>query len=213
MATQTSTGLAQALERVFPIGSRVNERGRLEIGGCDVLELAREFGTPAYVVAEDDLRARARAFRRPAAPPARRLRGGLRLEGVPRHGGDGAVRAGGPRLRRRLGGRAAPRAARRLCAARIVHARQRASTTPSCGLALDAGVGQSSSTTPTTSSASSVSAGARRRAAASRCCCASTPACAATPTRRSRPARPTRSSASVDDAPAAIERIARRRGP
>ena len=36
--------------------------GRLQIGGCDALELAREFGTPAYVVAEDDLRARARAF-------------------------------------------------------------------------------------------------------------------------------------------------------
>lgn len=32
------------------------------MGGCDALELAREFGTPAYVVAEDDLRARARAF-------------------------------------------------------------------------------------------------------------------------------------------------------
>jgi diaminopimelate decarboxylase len=40
----------------------VNERGRLEIGGCDTVELAREFGTPAYVVAEDDLRMRARAF-------------------------------------------------------------------------------------------------------------------------------------------------------
>ncbi len=47
---------------VFPLGSRVNERGRLEVGGCDLIELAREFGTPAYVVAEEDLRARARAF-------------------------------------------------------------------------------------------------------------------------------------------------------
>jgi len=56
MATETS------LSDVFPLGSRVNERGRLEIGGCDTIELAREFGTPAYVVAEDDLRARARAF-------------------------------------------------------------------------------------------------------------------------------------------------------
>jgi diaminopimelate decarboxylase len=37
-------------------------RGHLEVGGCDTLELAREFGTPAYVVAEDDLRSRARAF-------------------------------------------------------------------------------------------------------------------------------------------------------
>jgi diaminopimelate decarboxylase len=52
----------QQLSPVLPLGSRVNERGRLEVGGCDTVELAREFGTPAYVVAEDDLRARARAF-------------------------------------------------------------------------------------------------------------------------------------------------------
>jgi diaminopimelate decarboxylase len=50
------------LSRAFPIGSRLNEFGRLEIGGCDTIELAKEFGTPAYVVAEDDVRARARAF-------------------------------------------------------------------------------------------------------------------------------------------------------
>jgi diaminopimelate decarboxylase len=50
------------LSAVYPLGSRVNEQGRLEIGGCDTVELAREFGTPAYVVAEDDLRWRARAF-------------------------------------------------------------------------------------------------------------------------------------------------------
>jgi diaminopimelate decarboxylase len=53
---------APALSPVFPLGTRVNERGRLELGGCDAVELAREFGTPAYVVAEDDLRARARTF-------------------------------------------------------------------------------------------------------------------------------------------------------
>ena len=46
---------------MYPLGTRVNEHGRLEIGGCDAVELAREFGTPAYVVAEDDLRARARS--------------------------------------------------------------------------------------------------------------------------------------------------------
>src|SRR3977135_3623093 len=50
------------LSHVYPLGSRLNGRGRLEVGGCDAIELAREFGTPAYVVAEDDLRARARAF-------------------------------------------------------------------------------------------------------------------------------------------------------
>jgi diaminopimelate decarboxylase len=46
---------------VYPLGSRLNERGHLEVGGCDVLELAAEFGTPAYVYAEEDLRARARS--------------------------------------------------------------------------------------------------------------------------------------------------------
>ncbi len=56
MATGTT------LSHVFPLGSRLNERGRVEVGGCDTIELAREFGTPAYVIAEDDLRARARAF-------------------------------------------------------------------------------------------------------------------------------------------------------
>src|SRR5205085_4890457 len=48
--------------RAFPADTRVNARGRLEMGGCDVVELAREFGTPAYVVSEDDLRIRARSF-------------------------------------------------------------------------------------------------------------------------------------------------------
>jgi len=57
MSATTST-----LSPVYPLGSRVNEQGRLEVGGCDTVELAREFGTPAYVVAEDDLRSRARAF-------------------------------------------------------------------------------------------------------------------------------------------------------
>jgi diaminopimelate decarboxylase len=50
------------LSPIWPQGSRLNAAGRLEIGGCDAIEVAREFGTPAYVVAEDDLRARARAF-------------------------------------------------------------------------------------------------------------------------------------------------------
>ena len=50
------------LSHAYPIGSRVTERGRLEIGGCDAVELARRFGTPVYVVVEDDLRARARTF-------------------------------------------------------------------------------------------------------------------------------------------------------
>ncbi len=67
MASPTDNQAALAADRiaaspVYPRGSRVNERGHLEIGGCDVVELAREHGTPAYLYAEEDLRGRAREF-------------------------------------------------------------------------------------------------------------------------------------------------------
>jgi diaminopimelate decarboxylase len=48
--------------QVYPIGTRIDDRGRLEVGGCDVVELAREFGTPAYVYSTADLHARAGAY-------------------------------------------------------------------------------------------------------------------------------------------------------
>jgi diaminopimelate decarboxylase len=51
-----------SLSSAYPLGTRVNELGHLEIGGCDVVELAERYGTPAYVYAEDDMRARARAY-------------------------------------------------------------------------------------------------------------------------------------------------------
>ncbi|MEV4419615.1 diaminopimelate decarboxylase [Patulibacter sp. NPDC049589] len=48
---------------VYPRGSALDDHGHLLLGGCDALELAREHGTPAYVVAEEDLREQARAYR------------------------------------------------------------------------------------------------------------------------------------------------------
>jgi diaminopimelate decarboxylase len=48
---------------VYPRGSRVNAAGHLEVAGCDLVELAEEHGTPAYIYAEDELRDRAREFR------------------------------------------------------------------------------------------------------------------------------------------------------
>src|SRR5208283_4363201 len=98
MATGTT------LSDVFPLGSRLNELGRLEVGGCDTIELAREFGTPAYVVADDDLRLRARG---PRIGP-RGLPRGVCLKGLPLHGGPARVRAGGAVVRRRLRRRAPP---------------------------------------------------------------------------------------------------------
>ncbi|MFH0242376.1 diaminopimelate decarboxylase [Streptomyces sp. HK10] len=40
-----------------------DERGATTVGGLDVVALAEEFGTPAYVLDEDDFRARCRAWR------------------------------------------------------------------------------------------------------------------------------------------------------
>jgi diaminopimelate decarboxylase len=50
---------APTTARLYPSDSSL-DGGRLRIGGCDAVELARAFGTPAYVVAERDLRERAR---------------------------------------------------------------------------------------------------------------------------------------------------------
>jgi diaminopimelate decarboxylase len=51
-----------ALAHVLPVTTRVNGRGYLEIGGCDLVELAQAYGTPLYVYDEVTVRARCRAF-------------------------------------------------------------------------------------------------------------------------------------------------------
>ena len=45
---------------LLPDTATVGDRGQLIIGGCDTLELAREFGTPLFVYDEAHLRARCR---------------------------------------------------------------------------------------------------------------------------------------------------------
>ncbi len=42
---------------------RINGNGALEIGGCDTVDLAREFGTPLYVLDEDYFRETCRKYR------------------------------------------------------------------------------------------------------------------------------------------------------
>lgn len=68
-ASRDSDAVATPADRiaaspVYPRGSRVNERGHLEVGGCDVVELAAELGTPAYIYATDDVRWRASEYLR-----------------------------------------------------------------------------------------------------------------------------------------------------
>lgn len=47
---------------LFSGTTRVNEGGRLEIGGCDAVELAHRFGTPLYVLDEECFRAACREY-------------------------------------------------------------------------------------------------------------------------------------------------------
>ncbi len=46
----------------YPVGTKTNDRGHLEIAGCDVVDLADEFGTPTYVFSVSEMRNRARAY-------------------------------------------------------------------------------------------------------------------------------------------------------
>lgn len=43
-------------QSIKPITTKVNKNGNLEIGGCDLVELANEYGTPLYVFDETTLR-------------------------------------------------------------------------------------------------------------------------------------------------------------
>ncbi len=45
---------------LLPDTAAIGDGGRLTIGGCDTIELAREFGTPLFVYDEEHLRARCR---------------------------------------------------------------------------------------------------------------------------------------------------------
>jgi diaminopimelate decarboxylase len=46
-----------------PITTRLDERGRLEVGGCRLSDLAHRYGTPLYVLDEATLRQACRAYR------------------------------------------------------------------------------------------------------------------------------------------------------
>ena len=47
---------------VFPMDTKINSEGVLEIGGCDVLSLAKAHGTPLYIYDEKTIRIMAQTF-------------------------------------------------------------------------------------------------------------------------------------------------------
>ncbi len=48
---------------VFPQTAEINNKDHLVIGGCDTVELAKDYGTPLYVFDETELRNRCREFK------------------------------------------------------------------------------------------------------------------------------------------------------
>lgn len=50
-------------QHLLPLTARVNDQDRLEIGGCDVVTLVEQFGSPLYVLDEETLRTACRQYR------------------------------------------------------------------------------------------------------------------------------------------------------
>ncbi|HEV7171590.1 diaminopimelate decarboxylase [Pedococcus sp.] len=69
------TDVMELLPQLWPQTVDRDGEGRLTVGGLDVVSIAREFGTAAYVIDEEDFRARARAFRDEFAAPFADLSG------------------------------------------------------------------------------------------------------------------------------------------
>ncbi len=60
----TSTTPITALSDVLPLTAKADADGVLEIGGCNVRDLAKEFGTPLYIYDEHTIRDTCRAYLR-----------------------------------------------------------------------------------------------------------------------------------------------------
>src|SRR5450759_1851002 len=60
MVNTRESGVAN--RSIYPMTSRCNDVGHLEVGGCDVVDLADRFGTPLYVYDEATLRTLCREY-------------------------------------------------------------------------------------------------------------------------------------------------------
>ena len=51
-------------QKIKPASTTINANGNLEIGGCDLIELANEYSTPLYIMDEATLRGVAREYKK-----------------------------------------------------------------------------------------------------------------------------------------------------
>jgi diaminopimelate decarboxylase len=52
------------LKKVLPLSARINDKGHLEIGGCDTIDLVERYGTPLFVYDELTLRENMKRYQR-----------------------------------------------------------------------------------------------------------------------------------------------------
>ena len=50
-------------QNIRPITTKINEKGNIEIGGCDLVELANKYGTPLYVYDEATIRSMTESYK------------------------------------------------------------------------------------------------------------------------------------------------------
>ncbi len=55
--------MTTANQNLKPITTKINDKGNLEIGGCDLADLAAQYGTPLYVFDEQTIRTIAREYK------------------------------------------------------------------------------------------------------------------------------------------------------
>jgi diaminopimelate decarboxylase len=67
------TPVPHTLRDVLPDTARLRDDGHLEVGGCDLVALAAEHGTPLFVFCEETFRARCRAYRAAYDGPGERV--------------------------------------------------------------------------------------------------------------------------------------------
>ncbi len=50
-------------QHILPLSAKVNGRDHLEVGGCDVIELVQQFGSPLYILDEQSVRTACQQYR------------------------------------------------------------------------------------------------------------------------------------------------------
>ena len=50
-------------QNIRPITTKINEKGHIEIGGCDLVEIAKEFSTPLYIYDEETIRQMCKSYK------------------------------------------------------------------------------------------------------------------------------------------------------